>query len=136
MLYILRGLPGSGKSTKARKLVRESLIASADHFFIQPNGDYLWKASEIGNAHAHCRGFARALLSNGLDCAVDNTNTMNREFKPYIDLAMKYGHKIKIIMPETEWAWDVEECAKRNTHNVPVDAIQRMKDRFEYNVEI
>ena len=50
-LVILRGLPGSGKSTFAYKLSRA--VCTADDF-VTRNGEYKWSQDAMPAAHAWC----------------------------------------------------------------------------------
>lgn len=136
ILYILRGLPGSGKSTLARDIAASDLdntvVASADTFFIDEEGEYKFDPAKLPEAHAWCRGKVEgAMAAKAAHVVVDNTNIRVAHFKPYLDLAEVYQYKVKIVMPETIWAWDPLECFKRNKHGVPLAAIQRMDSTFE-----
>lgn len=74
-LLILRGIPGSGKSTYAKKRYDEFYkerfekakeankpveghvkICSADDYFIRPDGVYDWSVKTLKNAHKWCKG--------------------------------------------------------------------------------
>jgi adenylate kinase family enzyme len=45
-VYIMMGLPGSGKSTKAKKLaLGNDFIFSTDNYWIRPDGYYDFNAS-------------------------------------------------------------------------------------------
>lgn len=47
----MRGVPGSGKSTKAKQLAGiKGLVYSTDDFFMK-NGDYVYDPSKIGEYH-------------------------------------------------------------------------------------
>lgn len=59
-LILLRGLPGSGKSTLAKVILQirdsdEPEILSADDFFMDENGDYVFDSSKIKEAHNYCQ---------------------------------------------------------------------------------
>ena len=138
-LYIVRGLPGSGKSTDVQRhnyvqglslyKLNKSLVCSADEFFGVP---YTFEPSRLGDAHKFCQLLAEACMRNQTQIIyIDNTNIKRKEYQVYIDLAIKYGYTVKFLIPNTPWAFDVEECFRKNSHNVPKETIQRMKDRWE-----
>jgi tRNA uridine 5-carbamoylmethylation protein Kti12 len=136
-LIILRGLSGSGKSTKARELLREAVdeglevtICSADNYFIGPDDIYRFDPFNIGKAHLKCKEEVGASMEFEDDLIIlDNTNTQKWEYEPYLNLASIYDYEVEIQMignlTDTEMYW------KRNTHNVPRNVIERMAQRFE-----
>ena len=67
---------------------------------------------------------------------IDNTNVFADHIKPYVKLGDMYGYKIKLELPDTEWAWDAEQLANKNSHGVPKHAIDRMLNNFQHDVSI
>lgn len=139
VLFLLRGLPGSGKSFLSKQLAGETgVVYSTDDFFInKETGKYEFDPKKIG--YNHKRNYERTVeaLEKGISpIVVDNTFTQSWEGKNYALAAQKYGYKIEIKEPSTEWAWNVEELAKRNSHGVPAEAIQRMKDRYQKDLTV
>jgi len=137
---ILRGAPGSGKSFKAKQLVGNTgVICSADNFFTV-NGHYNFDVTKIKDAHKQCQNLALDALQNEVDTViVDNTNTTITEMKsyiPHIKLAQKKGYSVEIIEADSEWAFNVDELYKRNTHNVPKQVIENMVKRYKKNVTV
>ena len=53
VLYIVRGLSGSGKTTIAHNLTHN--VFSADDYFTTHAGDYNFDPSKLGDAHADCK---------------------------------------------------------------------------------
>lgn len=137
-LKILRGLPGSGKSYLAQEeksLMEDEgwccTIFSTDDFFIH-NGKYIFNPKLIGEYHRRNYIRVHAALSDKIDCViVDNTNVQWWEMQKYILAGLAWDYDIQFLEPDTNWAWNVEECAKRNSHGVPLETIQKMKDRYE-----
>ncbi|XP_065188457.1 uncharacterized protein LOC135819217 [Sycon ciliatum] len=137
IMYILRGLPGSGKSYLAKQLSSErGQIVSADYYFMR-DGRYEFDPSQIGRAHEWCQSKAKDHVAKGVSpIVVDNTNTQLWEMKPYVVMARDGGYEIEIREPTTSWKWNVQELARRNSHGVPADKIRLMKDRFRTDATI
>ena len=131
-LKVIRGIPGSGKSYLSAKLGKEidAVVISTDDFFMV-NGEYKFDYRYISVAHKWCHGIVAYNLMRGKSVIVNNTFTCAWEIVPYIDMAHQLGIVWEILEPTTKWRYNVEECVKRNTHNVPEATIQKMMDRFE-----
>ncbi len=126
---ILRGLPGCGKSTIARRLVAENpgqvSVVSADEFFVKlGNGVYRHDPSLVGEAHSECfRTFLSALRIEVPHIVVDNTNTMVFEMAPYMLGAAAHGYEAKIICVRIDVATSVE----RNAHGAPREVVEALQ---------
>ena len=132
-LVIMRGLPGSGKSTLARKLAGNSgIICGADDYFYDEKGVYQFNPSLLPKAHGACKQKVKTAMEKGISpIIVDNTNTRRSEYRQYVAMAEEHGYNIEFAVPNTPWAWNVEELARKTTHGVPIETIQKMYDRFE-----
>ena len=121
MLVIVRGLPGSGKSTFAEKLGVGFQHYEADMFFMV-KGKYHFISELLPCAHKWCQEQARKDLEMGLHVSVANTFTMLWEMQPYLDMAKALS------------CWmDVVKCTGnfKNSHGVPDSVIEKMKERWE-----
>jgi len=133
VLYIVRGLPGSGKSTFAKKLVgSDFLVCEADKFFLdKETGEYNFVPSMIKNAHKYCQDLVETYMKDSLSndqwyrqIAVSNTFTQEWEMSPYFDLAKKYNYTVFVVVVENRHGG-------KNEHGVPDEKIEIMKNRFE-----
>ena len=123
---ILRGISGAGKSTYTAKHFSDAVVCSADHYFGR-DGSYKFDPTKLGKAHNWCfEVFEAACASGRLSIVLDNTNTMLKEFKRYIDVAKTRGYKVNVI----RLVVDPKVAAKRNVHGVPAEKVQQMQDRF------
>lgn len=128
MLYLVRGLPGSGKSTFSKTL--GGIHIEADQYFVDIEGNYNFDGSKIKLAHEYCRAQTGAWMkTDGLQVNVDkivvsNTFTQEWEMEPYYELAKKYGYKVFSIIVENRHEGT-------NVHGVPEEKIEQMKNRFK-----
>ena len=137
--FIMRGLPGSLKSTVAREIGNHSYqypngsdvsaIHSTDSYFINEDGEYVFDPTKLGEYHeANYQSFLRSISEGVRVVVVDNTNTQTWEYQKYYDAAAEAGYVVAIVtLPHPS----AEVCAERNTHGVPLAAIQAMIDRWE-----
>lgn len=137
---IMRGLPGSGKSTKAKLLAGDKgKVFSADDYHMK-NGNYDWKPENVGKAHSWNQKQALDAFETDVPIIIiDNTNTTLREMRaylPHIEQAMLRGYQVSIEEPDTEWAFNVEECFNKGTHNVPKDTLEKMNNRYVHNTNV
>ena len=127
ILYIVRGVPGSGKSTFAKSI--GGIHIEADQFFME-NGKYNFDITKIKLAHKYCKNQTEAWMKtdgvqvNNDKIVVSNTFTQEWEIEPYFELAEKYGYRVFSLIVENRHDG-------KNIHDVPVDKLEQMKNRFE-----
>ena len=122
-LIIIRGAPGSGKSTMAAKLIDNDIakvVLEADDYFSN-GGAYKFDASKLGEAHADCQSKVRHFLGLGLETIVSNTSTTWKEIRPYLDIARAMGAHVTIITMKTQF---------QNIHGVPDEKVEIMRNRM------
>ncbi len=136
-LYILRGISGSGKSTKAKELVGNGVIHSTDdvitehydydEFFRLINTEN--KFYLLGNMHSkNLNNFKKSIDDGKNPIIVDNTNIKASDIKPYIKYALEMGYSDEniIIVEIGTGGLTAEELANRNTHGVQLKKIEDM----------
>ena len=132
-IFIIRGLPGSGKTTLAEILSKEGVMHAADDFFTTDDGSYNFDASKSPEAHSQCLARTKASIEAGeKNIVVHNTFTQRWEFQPYLALAEEQGCRITVISTYDGGCTD-KELAERNVHKVPVEVIQKMRNRWEHD---
>jgi predicted kinase len=141
-LILMRGLPGSGKSTKAKELAGEDgqIFSTDDFFCMNTDNEYRFDGSKLGQAHSWNQRRSLEAMRAGIPIVViDNTNTTIREMRSYtehISLAAQLGYTVSIAEPETSWKFDIEQLVAKNSHGVPEAAIQRMLNRYVKDVKV
>ena len=123
-MYIVRGLPGSGKTTLARELVGSTNFFEADQFFNR-EGWYNFDPTKLKAAHEDCFNRVIDAMTRGCAVAVSNTFTMKWEYEKYVEAAKQNGYTVCVIHCESQFA-----CI----HNVPAETVERMKERWEPHV--
>lgn len=130
-LILLRGLPGSGKSTFAHYIWNDYAICEADKFFVGKDGVYRFDANKLRQAHEWCRNEVEIRMKDNEanpqyypEIVVSNTFTQEWEMEAYYKLAEQYGYKVFSIIMENRHAGV-------NQHGVPADKLEQMKTRFQ-----
>ena len=133
-LYIVRGLPGSGKSTFAKSIVKSYQVFEADQYFMK-NGKYNFDPTKLKKAHQDCKRRVTRRMGKNLfnliffrNIVVSNTFTQEWEMEFYFDIAKLYGYKVHTIIVENR-----HEGV--NVHGVPEDKLQVMEDRFQIKLK-
>ena len=123
-LYIVRGIPGSGKSTFAQSL--DCPVFEADQYFIDSEtGEYKFDVSKIKLSHNWCKlRVAQSMEDDFQKIAVSNTFTQEWEMDAYYELAKQYGYRVFSLIVENRHGGV-------NEHGVPEDKLEQMKTRFE-----
>lgn len=119
-LYIIRGVPGSGKTTLAHKMLRAGMVdcvREADDYMRDDRGAYKFDPSRLSACHYRCLAGTRSDLEAGLRVAVANTFTQLWEVEKYTDL----GFPFTVITCEGRY---------QNTHGVPDATVAAMRARF------
>ena len=131
VLTLVRGLPGSGKSTFANTITNEFSVCEADKFFYDKEGNYNFDATKLREAHEWCRNAVETRMKDNQanpqfypEIVVSNTFTQKWEMEAYYKLAEQYGYKVFSIIVENRHDGV-------NQHGVPADKLEQMKNRFE-----
>jgi predicted kinase len=136
-LIVMRGVPGSGKSTESKNRIGKGISHSTDDL-IEKAGDYneFFAAmiaakdfSPLSKMHAQNINNAISSMKSGVSpVIIDNTNIKMNEPKQIVVAALKMGFSddnIKFVDIGTA-GLEAEELANRNSHGVPLEKIEQM----------
>ena len=123
-LYLLRGLPGSGKSYRAKQMLAAGVKfhLESDMYFVQ-NGVYCYSARWTMDAHKWCFDTTRIYLHQGASVVVANTFSQLWEMRPYLALWQEIP-RVNIYVYHCTGNFD-------NVHDVPQSVIDKMMNRWE-----
>lgn len=137
-LFIIRGLPGSGKTTLATFMVNslfrcieqvgdnEGIAISADDFFYNNVGNpgeynYDKELQEMAHENAHGRCVHAMNVAKVKYIFIHNTFSQPWEVQEYLALANHYGYNVFIIETQNKF---------QNVHEVPQRVIDTMRARW------
>jgi len=120
-LILVRGLPGSGKTTLSQLLT--GFVLEADMYFNQ-DGEYKFDAKKLKLAHQWCKDQCESYMQREKPkIAISNTFTQDWEMESYIELAKQYGYRVHTIIVENRHGGV-------NVHDVPDATLGNMRSRF------
>jgi tRNA uridine 5-carbamoylmethylation protein Kti12 len=129
-LILLRGVPGSGKTTLGNIILFNTQsniqdVLSADNFFVNEKGEYIFDSSKLKEAHNDCQVKCAERMRNQFSkIVVANTFTQEWEIEPYFTMAERYNYRIHSVIVENRHGG-------KNVHNVPEEKLEQMADRFQ-----
>lgn len=106
-------------------------VFEADQYFIDSEtGEYKFDVTKLKEAHEWCRrsvenlmrGWSSVLPANHI--VVSNTFTQEWEMESYFKLAKQYDYQVYSLIVENRHGGV-------NTHGVPEEKLEQMRNRFE-----
>lgn len=138
---ILRGLPGSGKSYLAQKILESAIstgkvgsgaIFTVDQFFTDFQGNYNFRPSLLREYHG--MNFDRCVnaFQSGIELMLlPNQNIKRSHYTHYVRAAQLFNYNVEIVEVGGFSDEDIRFYHERCIHNVPLDIIQRSAREFE-----
>ena len=127
-LYIVRGLPGAGKSKRASELVDQlhCMLIEPDALLYQ-NGEYRYTPERYDWAWNACMHILDAMYESSLKPDVVFADVLASE-REIVEVERQYGEKAKQI---TTLEIDLATAKRRNIHSVSDDDLRAMAELFD-----
>lgn len=128
-LYVMVALPRSGKSTYVNEHFKDIVKVSADQLRLLTYGkrfrfegeSKVWYTRQI---------MLRALMEQGLDIVIDETNTIKKSRKEILSLAKQYSYDTVAIVIKTDKEICTQSAIQTNQEDL-VPVIERMAESYD-----
>jgi hypothetical protein len=158
----MRGLPSSGKSHLARRLVGEcGVLLETDQFFYRENPDgtrrFHYREELLSAARQWIfESFQQAIAAGRSPIVLDRGNGLNEETRRFAQYAVDRNYRVELKEPDSPWWLEIKELMRhrpesksaldrwavrlsemsRETHRVPLDVIQRWMSTWRVNLTV
>ncbi len=122
IFFILRGVPGSGKTTLANhlKVTQNCVTVAADDCMVDRYGQYRFDPSKLSYAHTQCLAKVKKELSRGNNVVLHNTMRTAEEMSPYCQfLAIA---EVRVLKMTKEYG---------TPKNIPNHVMNRHRNEYE-----
>ena len=161
-VYLMRGLPSSGKSTTARSLAGpEGVVCETDAYFFTHVGSdpdrFDYRAELMDTARSwNFQRFCEAVDARRSPVVVDRGNALSLETQRYARYAVDAGYHVQLAEPDSdhwaeirvllryrhltqpaldEWA-DRLAVMNRRSHRVPAETIRRWMSKWKADLTV
>jgi predicted kinase len=144
-VFILRGLPGTGKSILANVLANSltlfdekahcPVIDANDYFIDEKTKAFNFDKTKLKDAYEKSFEYFKELVGKGERfIIINNTNIKQFHYYHYLDYAQRHNYLVSlIILPHN--AVSNKELSERNIHSVDQNTIRRMRKEFEWEIK-
>lgn len=126
-MILIRGVPGSGKTTLAKKMMQEYPNFNFKHYetdqWFMVSDKYVFDRTKLSEYHKLCQEAVQNSCINSENVIISNTFVKKWEMRFYLDCANRYDYNVKVI---------ICNACHQNVHGVPEDVVERMKKNFEH----
>eukprot|EP00826_Nyctotherus_ovalis_P056470 TRINITY_DN7630_c0_g1_i2.p1 TRINITY_DN7630_c0_g1~~TRINITY_DN7630_c0_g1_i2.p1 ORF type:complete len:165 (-),score=77.65 TRINITY_DN7630_c0_g1_i2:145-639(-) len=132
--FIMRGIPGSGKTIVAKKLIENGgVIHTPGVHFVDKEGGVNYDPSRLSDIKEKTFKAFCASVEKGQEVVVlDDSNLTSREYFHFLKKARDAGYLVAVVDMVQP---DIEEAQKRNSYGIDKKALNEMATKWEPFIE-
>jgi len=128
---VIRGIPGSGKTTFASLFSRisECKIHSVDDLHVDRSGNFSWDENNCDQIYKkNLENFRKDCLKGVHIVVCDCVNYKVSHIQDYLDIAKEFGYRSYVVTSEFI---PISESSSLNKHKVPVSKLEKFYNEWE-----
>jgi len=163
MVYLMRGLPGCGKSHRAKRLSGASgiVLETDEYFYTQVGSDatqYDYNKDRLPDArHWNLVRLQDSIFSGISPIVIDRGNGLNLETREFAICAVNHGYTVELAEPDSTWWQELRVLLKykefvdeklfdtwaqrladstNETHRVPASTIRNWMRHWRHDLTV
>ena len=128
ILYLVRGLPGSGKTTYANNI--GCIVIAPSDMMSKRGGEYQWVRGNYMISKMHFREIVKSLMALQIDICITEIMPEKKFIEFWLDIAREYYYEVQIktllVTPEVS--------IERNVHHADHKSVYEIHEQFDYNI--
>ena len=130
---ILRGVPGSGKSSFVnllRQASKDIVTHAVDDLHVDSSGNFLWDEENQSRLYTlNFANFVKSCAEGTVVIICDAINIEIKDFEKYADIAKKFDYQVYVVTPDQPLP---SLSTKRNKHHTSSTQAKEMYKRWQH----